>query len=72
MMDSKCTLLFDWCFSPFPKKQILDSSEVKEFADNNFKLVEIGRKLSDQVENTVVNGEIAGYEQFLLFPQCFQ
>ena len=25
-----------------------------------------------QVENTVGKGEIAPYEQFLLFPQCFQ
>ena len=31
-----------------------------------------GRKLSKQVENTVGKGEIARYEQFLLFPQCFQ
>ena len=30
------------------------------------------RKLSKQVENTVGKGEIARYEQFLLFPQCFQ
>ena len=29
-------------------------------------------KLSKQVENTVGKGEIAHYEQFLLFPQCFQ
>ena len=27
---------------------------------------------SYQVENTVGKGEIARYEQFLLFPQCFQ
>ena len=26
----------------------------------------------EKVENTAGNGEIAGYEQFLLFPQCFQ
>ena len=26
----------------------------------------------DRVENTVGKGEIARYEQFLLFPQCFQ
>ena len=26
----------------------------------------------DRVENIVENGEIACYEQFLLFPQCFQ
>ena len=29
-------------------------------------------KLSDCVENIVRKGEIAHYEQFLLFPQCFQ
>ena len=57
---------------PFPKQQILDSSKLKEFADNNFKFDENGRKLTKQVENTVGKGEIARYEQFLLFPQCFQ
>ena len=43
-----------------------------EFADDNFKFDENGRKLSKQVENTEGKGEIARYEQFLLFPQCFQ
>ena len=56
----------------FPKRQILDASKPKEFADDNFKPIENGRKLSKQVENTVGKGEIARYEQFLLFPQCFQ
>ena len=45
---------------------------VKEFADDNFKFEENGRKLSKWVENPVGKGEIAHYEQFLLFPQCFQ
>ena len=45
---------------------------MKEFADDNFKLDENGRKLSKWVENTVGKGEIACYKQFLLFPQCFQ
>ena len=27
-------------FQPFPKQQILDSSKLKEFADNNFKFNE--------------------------------
>ena len=54
------------------RRQILDSSKLKEFADDNFKFDENGRKLSKQVENTVGKGEIAHYEQFLLFPQCFQ
>ena len=42
------------------------------FADNNFKFDENGKKLSKRVENNVGKGEIAGYEQFLLFPHCFQ
>ena len=43
-----------------------------EFADDNVKFDENGRKLSKRVENTVGKGEIARDEQFLLFPQCFQ
>ena len=57
---------------PFPKRQSLDSSQLKEFADDNFKFDENGIKLSQWVENTVEKGEIVRYEQFLLFPQCFQ
>ena len=56
----------------FPKRKILDSSKLKEFADNNSKLDENGSKFSKWVENTVGRGKIAHYEQFLLFPQCFQ
>ena len=58
--------------SPITRQQIFDSSKLKESADNNFKFDENGRKLSKRVENTVGKGEIARYEQFLLFPQCFQ
>ena len=54
------------------KRQILDSSKLKEFADDNFKFDEHAKKLSKWVENTMGKGEIARYEQFLLFPQCFQ
>ena len=57
---------------PFPKGQILDPWKLKEFADDNFKFEEIGRKFSKWLENTVGKGEIARYQQFLLFPQCFQ
>ena len=32
----------------------------------------MGIQLSDRVENIVGKGEISLYEQFLLFPQCFQ
>ena len=46
---------------------MLDSSKLKEFADDNFKFDKNGIKLFKRVENTVGKGEIARYEQFLLF-----
>ena len=45
---------------------------MKEFADDNFKFHEYGRKLSKWIENTVRKGEMARYEQLFLFQQCFQ
>ena len=55
-----------------PKRHTLDSSKLKEIVDDNFKFDENGRKFSKWVENAVGKGEIARYEQFLLFSQCFQ
>ena len=57
---------------PFPKGHILDSSKLKQFADDNFKFDGNDRKFSKRSENTVGKGEIARHEQFLHFPQCFQ
>ena len=54
------------------KSQISNTSKLTEFADDNSKSYEDGRKFSKWVENTVGKGEIARYEQFFLFPQCFQ
>ena len=56
----------------FPNDKFKTDPNSKEFADDNFKFDENGRKLSKLVENTVGKGKIAHYEQFLLFPQCFQ
>ena len=46
---------------------------MKEFADDNLKFDENGRKFSKRLKkkkkrNTVEKGEIACYKQFLLFP----
>ena len=78
---NKQFLLFSGHFPPymafifhlnlFPKDN-LDSSKPNEFADNNFKVDENGRKFSKHVGNTVGKGEIACYTQCLLYPQCFQ
>ena len=59
-------------YQPITRRQILNSSKLKDSADDNFKFDKNGRKLSKWVENTVGKGEIARYEQFLLFQQCFQ
>ena len=56
----------------FSQATNLDSFKLKDLADDNFKSDENGRKFFKRVENTVGKGEIARYEQFLLFPQCFQ
>ena len=42
------------------------------FADDNFKFDDNSGTFSKTVGNTVGKGEIARYEQFLLFPQGFQ
>ena len=46
---------------------ILGSSKLKESADDSFKFDQNGSNLSKPVENIVGKGEIACYEQFLLF-----
>ena len=48
------------------------TTKFRLFADDNFKFEKNGRRLSKRIENTVGKGEIAHYQQFLLFPQaCF-
>ena len=51
---------------------ILDFSNSAGNKDIYQKYGQMGIQLSDWVENIVGKGEIARYEQFLLFPQCFQ
>ena len=46
-------------FNPFPNNKILNSSELKKLADNNFKFDENDRKFSRRVENTMGKGYIA-------------
>ena len=54
--------------NPVCKQQI---PKLKEFADNNSKFDGNGRIFCKRVKNTEGKGEIARYEQFPLFPQCF-
>ena len=47
-------------------------TELKAFADDNLNVAKMAIYLFIWVENTVGKGENAGYQHFLLFPQCFQ
>ena len=58
--------------NPLPDDKILDWSKLKQSANDSFEFDINSRKFSKLVENTVGIGEIAHFEQFLLFPQCFQ
>ena len=44
----------------------------KSFETTISNLMKMARQFCKRVENTVGKGEIACWEQFLLFPQCFQ
>ena len=56
---------------PSPNRQIFDFSKLKQFADDNSKFNETVKELSKRIKNSVETGEVARYEHFLLFPQCF-
>ena len=52
--------------------KIFDWTKLKAFADDK---INVNGKLKfwfGRVENIVGKGENAGYQHFLLFPQCFQ
>ena len=49
----KIQILNSLTLEPFPKQQILDSSKLKEFADDNLQFDGNGCKFSEWVENTV-------------------
>ena len=57
-------------------RQTDGQTTVKQYAPDlsmpGHKYAQIQVELSDLIENIVGKEEIAHYEQFLLFPQCFQ
>ena len=61
-------MIIVYAFNPFQDDKILDWSKFKQSADDNFEFDVHCRKFSKLVENTVGKGEIARYEQFILFP----
>ena len=60
------------CLNSLPNDKILDWSKLKAFADKNVIVTQNWTFALGREENIVGKGENAGYQHFLLFPQCFQ
>ena len=58
--------------NPLPNNKILDRSKLKAFAEDIINVNEVLKIGLGRIENIVGKGENAGYQHFLLFPQCFQ
>ena len=58
-------------FNSLPDDKILDLSKLKAFSDDNLNVYQKLKFALGRVENIVGKGENAGYQHFLLFPQCF-
>ena len=59
-------------FIPFPNDKILNQSKFKALAVDKINMTEKMKFIFGGVENSVGKGQNAGYQHFLLFPQCFQ
>ena len=55
-----------------PNEKSVDQSKMKAFADGKINVPKKLKFVLRRVENIVGKGENAGYQHFLLFPQCFQ
>ena len=56
---------------PYPKQQILDSSKLKEFADNNFKLDKNGKKFFKGVRKHCWKRKNCSSQAISPFPAVF-
>ena len=68
----KKNALGDSCLNSLPNDKIFDWFKLKAFADDKINVNGKFKFGLGRVENIVRKGENAGYQHFLLFPQCFQ
>ena len=60
------------CFNPLPDDEILGLPKLKAFADDKLKVTTKFNVVFHRIENIAGKEENAGFQHFLLFPQCFQ
>ena len=56
----------------FTKQQNVKPVQIQSISKDKLKLIKTAKTVLDKIENTVGKEENAGYQHFLLFPQCFQ
>ena len=66
-----CCLFVSMLFKRFDKQPNSGHDQIEIIADNKLNTDKMTVSLLDRVENTKGKGENAGYQHFLLFPQCF-
>ena len=71
MLHILCTRRFFFVLLYMDKKTI-KASHVHFCRVSNFSVAQMVQFSFERVENIVGKGENAGYQHFLLFPQCFQ
>ena len=59
-------------FKPLPHDSILGLPKFKAFADDKLNVAQNVKVVFHKIEDIVGKEENAGYQHFLLFPQCFQ
>ena len=59
-------------FNPLQDDKILGLPKLNAFAEDKLNLTENVKVVFHMIENIVEKEENAGYQHFLLFPQCFQ
>ena len=58
--------------NPLPDDYFLGLPKLKAFADDKSNVAQNIKVAFHRIENIVGKEENAGYQHFLLFPQCFQ
>ena len=59
-------------FNPLPDDKILGLPKLKAFADDKLNVTQNLKDVFHRIESIVGKEENAGYQHFILFPQCFQ
>ena len=68
---NQAVILQMWLSYLFNKRQFFRLVKLKAFADNNSYVAQMMIDVFDRFENIAGKGENAGFQHFLLFPQCF-